>query len=182
MRKKNRIMKINLKKINRPIKINQKKFFDQRGYFQEIFLKKYFNLDIKFTALAKSKKNVIRGLHFQIKNQQTKLLHVIEGKIIDVVINLKKKSPNFGKVSKFLLNDGDMLFIPKHYGHGYECLSKKCTVLYHLEKYRDAKYESGINCYDKRVKSKWVTKKPILSKRDISLINFNEFKKKYKTL
>ena len=83
-------MKINLKKINRPIKINQKKFFDERGYFQEIFLRKYFNLNIRFTALAKSKKNVIRGLHFQIKNQQTKLLHVMEGRIIDVVINLKK--------------------------------------------------------------------------------------------
>ena len=84
-------MKINLKKVSQPIKINQKKFFDQRGYFQEIFLKKYFNLDVKFTALAKSKKNVIRGLHFQIKNQQTKLLHVTEGKIIDVVINLKMR-------------------------------------------------------------------------------------------
>ena len=51
-----------------------------------------------------------------------------------------------------------------------------------FRKYRDAKNESGINYYDKKVKSKWVTKKPILSKRDISLINFNEFKKKYKTL
>ena len=175
-------MNINLKNLSNPLKINQKKFFDSRGYFQEIFLNKKFNLNIKFTAIAKSKKNVIRGLHFQIKNQQTKLLHVTEGKIIDVVINLKKNSKNFGKVSKFFLYEGDMLFIPKHYGHGYECLSNKCTVLYHLEKYRDAKYESGINYYDKKVKSIWVTKKPILSKRDKSLISFNEFKKKYKTL
>ena len=175
-------MIIDLKKINRPIKIIQKKFFDQRGYFQEIFLKKKFNLNIKFTAIAKSKKNVIRGLHFQIKNQQTKLLHVSEGKIIDVVINLKKNSKNFGKVSKFLLNEGDMLFIPKHFGHGYECLSNNCTVLYHLETYRHAKYESGIIYNDKKVKSKWNTKRPILSKRDKSLISFKEFKIKYKTL
>tara|TARA_B100000674_G_scaffold499018_1_gene541062 strand:- start:3330 stop:3857 length:528 start_codon:yes stop_codon:yes gene_type:complete len=175
-------MNINLKNLSNPVKINQKKFFDSRGYFQEIFLNKKFNLNIKFTAIAKSKKNVIRGLHFQIKNQQTKLLHVTEGKIIDVVINLKKKSKNFGKVSKFFLYEGDMLFIPKHYGHGYECLSNKCTVLYHLEKYRNAKYESGIIFNDKKVKSKWITKKPILSKRDQSLISFEEFKKKYKTL
>lgn len=175
-------MIIDLKKINRPIKIIQKKFFDQRGYFQEIFLNKKFNLNIKFTAIAKSKKNVIRGLHFQIKNQQTKLLHVSEGKIIDVVINLKKNSKNFGKVSKFLLNEGDMLFIPKHFGHGYECLSNKCTVLYHLETYRHAKYESGIIYNDKKIKSKWNTKRPILSKRDKSLISFKEFKIKYKTL
>tara|TARA_Y100001935_G_scaffold254462_1_gene263608 strand:- start:1218 stop:1745 length:528 start_codon:yes stop_codon:yes gene_type:complete len=175
-------MNINLKNLSNPVKINQKKFFDSRGYFQEIFLNKKFNLNIKFTAIAKSKKNVIRGLHFQIKNQQTKLLHVTEGKIIDVVINLKKNSKNFGKVSKFFLYEGDMLFIPKHYGHGYECLSNKCTVLYHLEKYRNAKYESGIIFNDKKVKSKWITKKPILSKRDQSLISFEEFKKKYKTL
>ena len=175
-------MKINLKKHIKPLKIFQKQYFDKRGYFQEIFLKRNFNLNVKFTALAKSKKNVIRGLHFQLKNQQTKLLHVAEGKIIDVVINLKKKSKNFGKVSKFLLNEGDMLFIPKNYGHGYECLSDKCTVLYHLEKYRDAKHESGIIYNDNKLKSKWITKKPILSKRDQSLISFEEFKIKYKTL
>tara|TARA_A100001015_G_C15035038_1_gene735653 strand:- start:2327 stop:2854 length:528 start_codon:yes stop_codon:yes gene_type:complete len=175
-------MYLNLKNISDPIKINQKKFFDKRGYFQEIFLNKKFNLNIKFTAIAKSKKNVIRGLHFQVKNQQTKLLHVIDGKIIDVVINLKKKTKNFGKVYKFFLNEGDMLFIPKHFGHGYECLSNQCTVLYHLEKYRNAKYESGIIYNDKKVKSKWTTEKPILSKRDRSLISFKEFKIKYKTL
>ena len=63
-------MKINLKKINIPVKIHKKKYFDKRGYFQEIYLKKQMNLNIKFTAIAKSKKNVIRGLHFQLKNQQ----------------------------------------------------------------------------------------------------------------
>lgn len=60
-------MKLNLKKHLTPVKIYQKQYFDKRGYFQEIFLKKYFNLNVKFTAIAKSKKNVIRGLHFQKK-------------------------------------------------------------------------------------------------------------------
>ena len=175
-------MKINLKKSNIPIKINQKKYFDKRGYFQEIYLKKLTGLNIKFTALAKSKKNVIRGLHFQLKNQQTKLIHVIDGKILDVVINLKKKSKNFGKVSKFILKEGDILFIPKHYGHGYECLSNKCTILYHLEKYRDSKNESGISFHEKKIIKNWITKKPILSKRDKTLSNFLRFKSKYKTL
>tara|TARA_Y100001970_G_C14196209_1_gene838253 strand:+ start:1133 stop:1663 length:531 start_codon:yes stop_codon:yes gene_type:complete len=175
-------MKINLKKINIPVKINKKKHFDNRGYFQEIYLKKQINLNIKFTAIAKSKKNVIRGLHFQLKNQQTKLIHVVEGKILDVVINLKKNSKNFGKISKFILNEGDILFIPKHYGHGYECLSKNCTILYHLEKYRDSKNEGGISFDDKKIIKNWITKKPILSKRDRSSLNFLEFKSKYKTL
>ena len=125
---------LNLDKITYPVKIKQKIFFDKRGYFQEIFLKKKFKLNVKFTALAKSRRNVIRGLHFQVKDKQTKFIYVIDGKILDVVINLKKKSRNFGKVSKFILSEGEALFIPSYYAHGYECLSKKCSVLYHLEK------------------------------------------------
>lgn len=116
------------------------------------------------------------------KNQQSKFLYCIEGKILDVVINLKKKSKNFGKVSKFILNEGDILYIPKHYAHGYECLTKRCKILYHLGKYRDANNESGIKFDDKKIKSKWITKKPILSQRDTSLMYFKEFEKKIKTL
>ena len=174
--------KINLSKLNQPIKISQKKYHDERGFFQEIYLEKNFGLKVKFTAIASSKKNVIRGLHFQLKNKQTKLIYVVDGVILDIVVNLRKKSKNFGKVYKFILRKGDMLFVPSFYGHGYECLSKKCKVLYHLEKYRLAKYESGIIYNDKKIKSKWITKKPILSKRDKSLISFDEFKSKFKTL
>ena len=175
-------MKINLKNQKVPLKIKQPKYLDNRGYFQEIFLNKKFNLKIKFTAVAKSKKNVIRGLHFQKKNQQTKLIHVTEGKILDVVINLKKNSKYFGKVSRFILNEGDILFVPKFYAHGYECLTKKCTIFYHLEKYRDSMNESGISFKDKKIFNAWKTKKPILSKRDKTLITFEDFKKKHKSL
>ena len=173
---------INLDKISHPILIKQKIFFDKRGFFQEIFLKKKFNLNVKFTAIAKSKKNVIRGLHFQIRDKQTKFIYVVNGKILDVVVNLRKNSPNFGKISKFILTEGEALFIPSHYAHGYECLSKKCTVLYHLEKYRNAKYESGIKFNDRKLKIKWKTSRPILSERDKSHYTFEEFKKNLKTL
>ena len=175
-------MKINLKNQKVPLKIKQPKYLDNRGYFQEIFLNKKFNLKIKFTAVAKSRKNVIRGLHFQKKNQQTKLIHVAEGKILDVVINLKKNSKYFGKVSRFILNEGDILFVPKFYAHGYECLTKKCTIFYHLEKYRDSMNESGISFKDKKIFNTWKTRKPILSKRDKTLITFEDFKKKHKSL
>ena len=65
-----------------------------------------------------------------------------------------QNSRNFGKVSHFLLSEGEMLFIPKFYAHGYECLSKNCSVYYHLENYRDAKNESGIQYNDKKLKSR----------------------------
>ena len=174
--------KINLKKIKFPVKIKMKKYLDKRGFFQEIFLEKNFNLKLKFTAIAKSKKNVIRGLHFQLKDKQTKFIYVTDGKILDVVVNLKKNSKFFSKVSKFILSEGEALFIPSHYAHSYECLTNKCTVLYHLEKYRNAKYESGIKFDDKKLKIKWKTKKPILSQRDKNHISFEQFKNIHKSL
>lgn len=176
------MIKINLKKIKYPVKIKMKKYLDKRGFFQEIFLEKNFNLKLKFTAIAKSKKNVIRGLHFQLKDKQTKFIYVTDGKILDVVVNLKKNSKFFSKVSKFILSEGEALFIPSHYAHGYECLTDKCSVLYHLEKYRNAKYESGMQFNDHKLKIKWKTKKPILSERDQNHISFEQFKKIHKTL
>ena len=174
--------KINLKKIKTPIKIKQKKYFDNRGFFQEIFKNNVFSLDLKFTALAHSKKNVIRGLHFQLKNKQTKFLYVVDGKILDVVVNLEKNSKNFGKVYKFILNPGDAVFVPDNCAHGYECLSKQCSVFYHLEKYRDPKNERGIKYDDDLLKIKWHTKNPILSIRDQNHTSFKDFKNSNKTL
>ena len=168
--------------ISKPYLIKQKIFFDKRGYFQESILKKKVKSPILFTAIAKSKKNVIRGLHFQKKNKQTKIIHVIEGKILDVVINLKKRSKNFGKIYKFKLKKGDILFVPNFFAHGYECLSKKSIILYHLDNYRDIKNEDGIRFNDKQLNIKWVTKKPILSKRDKNSNSFEYFNKTIKTL
>ena len=111
-----------------------------------------------FSAIAHSKKNVIRGLHFQTLNKQTKVIYVVRGKILDVVVNLNKKSKFFGKTFKYILNEGDILVVPNKYAHGYECLSKTCTVLYHLDNYRNSKTENGILYNDKKLRIKWITK------------------------
>ena len=171
-----------MKKIIKPYLIQKKKYLDKRGYFQELFLQKEFKTKLNFTAIAFSKKNVIRGMHFQLRNKQTKIISVISGKILDVAVNLKKNSKNFGKVYYFLLNEGDTVYIPNHFAHGYECLSKNSTILYHLDNYRDAKNESGIPYNDKTLKLKWKTKNPIISDRDINHFNFLDFKSKYKGL
>ena len=168
--------------LRKPYIFKKNKYFDNRGYFQEIFLEKELKKKIKFTAIAYSKKNVIRGLHFQLKNMQTKIITVTSGKILDVAVNLKRGSKNFGKVYYFLLSEGDSVFIPNHFAHGYECLSKNATILYHLDNYRDAKNESGIPYNDQKLKIKWKTKKPILSLRDKNHFSFHEFKQKYKGL
>ena len=171
-----------MKTLLSPYIIKKTKYFDNRGYFQEIFLEKELKKKIKFTAIAYSKKNVIRGLHFQLKNKQTKIITVTSGKILDVAVNLKKGSKNFGKVYYFILNEGDSVYIPNYFAHGYECLSKNASIIYHLDNYRDAKNESGIPYNDKKLRINWKTKKPILSLRDKNHLCFLEFKKKHKGL
>ena len=96
-------------KIIKPFVIKKQKFFDNRGFFQELFLEKEIKTKIKFTATANSKKNVIRGMHFQLKNMQTKIISVISGRVLDVAVNLKKNSKHFGKIYYFLLNPGDTI-------------------------------------------------------------------------
>ena len=168
-----------MKTLNKPVIFKKNRYFDKRGYFQEVFLEKELKKKIKFTAIAYSKKNVIRGMHFQLKNRQTKIVSVISGKILDVAVNMRKKSKDFGKVYYFILKEGDTVYIPNYFAHGYECLSKNSTILYHLDNYRDAKNEYGIPYNDKVLKIRWKTNKPLLSKRDKNHETFFHFKTKF---
>ena len=100
-----------MKNLHKPYILKKTKYFDSRGYFQEIFLEKEIKKKIKFTAIANSKKDVIRGLHFQLKNKQTKIITVTSGKILDVAVNLKKGSKNFGKVTiSYLMKETQFLY------------------------------------------------------------------------
>jgi len=168
-----------MKKLNKPFLIKKKRYQDKRGYFQELFLNKTLKTDVKFTAIAKSKQNVVRGMHFQLKNKQTKIISVIQGKILDVAVNLQKNSKYFGKIYYFILSEGDSVYIPNYFAHGYECLSKNSTILYHLDNYRDANNEYGIPYNDQTLKIRWKTNKPILSKRDKNHQTFLDFKSKF---
>ena len=124
--------KINLSKLNQPIKISQKKYHDERGFFQEIYLEKNFGLKIKFTAIASSKKNVIRGLHIQTNNSQGKLVSVLKGKIFDVAIDLRKNSKTFGKVYKCIISEKNKrsIFIPPGFAHGFQALEHENYIIY----------------------------------------------------
>ena len=162
-----------------PFIIKTKIFNDNRGYFKELFLIKKFNFNLKFTACSVSKKGVIRGLHYQIKKPQEKIISVLFGKAVDICVNINKFSKNFGKVYKFNLKPGLMLYVPKGYAHGISFLNKSNILLYHLSEYRYPNYERGIYPLDKKLKINWKIKKPILSKRDtkhpvFKQVNFNE--------
>ena len=163
------------------ILINNISFKDNRGYFKELLKEKYLNRKFPFLVMSFSKKNVIRGLHLQTKNSQGKFISVIKGKIFDVVVDLRKKSKTFGKSFSVILSEKNAksIFIPPGFAHGFCTLSNENYIVYSCTKYRDAKHETGIRFDDKDLKIRWPIKKPIMSKKDINNLSFNEFKRKF---
>ena len=159
------------------IVIENEKFTDSRGYFREVLVEKNLKKKFPFNVVSVSKKNVIRGLHYQKKNAQGKYISVIQGKILDVVVDLRKKSKTYGKhFSIKISQDSDFsLFIPEGFAHGFMCLSKTCLVYYKCTNYRDQKTEITLKWNDKDLKIKWPTKKPILSKKDHLGIALSEY-------
>ena len=162
-----------MKLVNTKIKglkiIKSNVFKDKRGFLRETYQKRIVSKkDFPFDVMSSSKKNVLRGLHFQSKNSQAKIITVTSGKILDVAVDLRKRSPTFGKYFSIIMSyDSDFsFFIPENFAHGFLCLSKTCTVNYKCSNYRDPKYERTLIWNDPSVKIKWPLKKPILSTKD----------------
>lgn len=161
-----------MKILKTPIKdllvIKNVKFNDSRGYFRELLLEKKLKKKFKFNVVSMSKKNVIRGLHFQIKKPQGKFISVIKGKIVDVAVDLRKNSKTFGKHFKIILSDKNCtsIYIPEGFAHGFGGLEKENVVVYSCTNYRFKKGERGIKWNDKNLKIKWNISKPIISSKD----------------
>ena len=111
-----------------------------------------------------------------------KLIYLVKGSILDIVIDLRRRSNNFGKAYRFKLREKNILYIPKGFAHGYLSLSAENVLLYYMTNYRDAKNENGIVWNDKNLKIKFPVKKLIISKKDKKLNTFEEFLRKIKSL
>ena len=162
--------------------IKGKNFYDNRGYFREIFKSKLVkNKNFIFWGMSKSKKNVVRGLHIQRKIQQALFVSVIKGKIFDVVVDLRKNSKTFGKYMYNTLSgmNSTSLYVPSGFAHGFCGLENENIVLYGISNYRSKKNEVGILWNDKILKIKWPVKKPIISKKDKNNITFEKFNNLY---
>ena len=172
-------MKLLKTTIEGPKIIKSKIFNDNRGFFKEVYQKKIMaNLDFPFDIMSYSTKNVIRGLHIQIKKSQAKIITVTHGKILDIAVDLRKKSKTFGKyiAVKISHKDDFSFFIPDGFAHGFLCLSKECTVNYKCSQYRNELSERTLAWDDKDVNIDWPIKKPILSNKDKNLgLGLNEF-------
>ena len=128
--------------------------------------------------MSDSKKNTIRGIHFQYPNLQGKLVSVLQGKIFDVTVDIRKNSPTFGKWCGVYLDakKKQQLWIPKGFAHAYLVISKTADILYKCNCKYYPKNQKYIVWNDSNINIKWPTKKPILSKNDANAIMLNEHK------
>ena len=158
--------------------IKTKMFFDNRGFFKEVFRNNLIKKNFKFDVMSSSKKNVIRGLHIQTKKPQAKVITVVFGKIMDVAVDLRKNSKTFGKYYSLIISDKSeySFYIPEGFAHGFLCLSDKCIVHYKCSEYRHKESETTLDWRDQTVKINWPIKKPILSKKDKIGKNLEFFK------
>ena len=170
-------MKIYKTKIKDLLVIKQKNNIDIRGSLRETYNKKLLNKKFVFEYCTTSKKNILRGFHFQSKFQQAKYVNVLKGKILDVVIDLRKRSKTFGKSFKIILSKENAisLFIPRGFAHAYYSFEEENIIYYKLDNFYKPKYEHGIIHNDKKIKIKWPKRKMIVSKKDKKLKSFQNF-------
>lgn len=159
-------------------------FYDTRGYFFESYNQKAFkDAGISFLPVqdneSKSSRGVIRGLHYQLRpHDQAKLIRVIEGHIYDVVLDIRKSSPTYGKYFCIDITSENkiQLFIPKGFAHGFSVLSDNAVIQYKVDNIYNPSSERGINLQDPFLGIDWKTgaDKPVISQKDLNNPAFSE--------
>ncbi len=142
--------------------IEPKIFGDDRGYFMETYSKAEFEeigLSYNFVQdnQSKSRKGVLRGLHFQKENTQAKLVRVIKGKVFDVAVDLRPNSKTYGKWEGVILSDENkkMFMIPKGFAHGFLVLSDEAEFTYKCDDIYNPNAEGGLAWNDEDIGIKW---------------------------
>ena len=162
--------------------IKRQKFYDDRGYFSELFNTKNlpFNFNVVQINISQSKRGVIRGLHFQREPySQAKYVSVIRGSIYDVALDLRQDSSTFGRWAAYELSEDNCLslFIPRGFAHGFQALEDNTLVLYAVDNYYHPESESGIKWDDPELGISWPVKPWIISRKDMSWPTLREIMK-----
>lgn len=163
--------------------IEPKLLLDNRGYFFEWFQKEKFKKEtgIDFNVVqfncSKSSKGVLRGLHYQLNpHAQAKLVAVISGKIQDVIVDLRKESPTYGKYYSVILDSEkkNQLFVPKGFAHGFLVLSESAEIFYAIDSVFAPEFDSGLMYNSSFLGIKWEIANPLVSEKDSNLKSFEE--------
>lgn len=157
---------------------------DNRGYFLKSFEKNVFKELGVENELAEvfesySKKDVIRGLHFQTVNPQIKIVRAVTGKVLDVAVDIRKDSATFGKWHAVELSAENhcSFYIPRGFAHGFRVLSGDTIVSYQCIGQYEKGSDTGIVWNDKDLNIAWGIENPIVSVRDQELMSFEEYRK-----
>lgn len=169
-------MKVNQTTIPGVILLEPRVFEDQRGYFFETYKAADFveyGITCQFVQdnQSLSHRNVLRGLHYQLRNSQAKLVRVVRGEVYDVVVDVRKNSPWFGKHFGITLSGSNrrMLFIPEGFAHGFCVLSDSAEFVYKCSAYYSPQDERGILWSDPDIGIAWpipAGETPIISDKD----------------
>jgi|TARA_B110000259_G_C13934594_1_gene370294 dTDP-4-dehydrorhamnose 3,5-epimerase len=155
-------------------------FEDDRGYFFEIFNQKKFNelvdRDVHFVQdnQSKSKRGVIRGMHYQKKPfAQGKLVHVICGEIFDVVVDIRPSSATFCEHLSCILSADNkkQLWVPEGFAHGFQALSDQTIVAYKATSFYKKEYEASLSFDDPNLNIKWPLKQTFISRKDLNALS-----------
>ena len=163
--------------------IEPKVFGDERGFFLESFNQKTFREKTGVTVQfvqdnhSRSAKNVLRGLHYQVKQTQGKLVRVVLGEVYDVAVDIRRSSPTFGQWTGCLLSEANkrQLWVPPGFAHGFVVLSETADCLYKTTDYYAPEHERSILWNDPQLGIDWkITDKPVLSAKDRAGIPLEE--------
>ncbi|MEH7548331.1 MULTISPECIES: dTDP-4-dehydrorhamnose 3,5-epimerase [Bacillaceae] len=154
---------------------------DERGRFVKTLFPSFFKanqLEYNFTEqyYSISTKGVLRGLHFQLPpKEHTKLVYCVSGIVMDVVVDVRKNSPTYGKYSIFMLESdkGNMVYIPPGLAHGFYVISEQAIIICHMTTVFSPKHDSGIRWNSLSIP--WPDDNPILSKKDRDLPALSDF-------
>jgi dTDP-4-dehydrorhamnose 3,5-epimerase len=149
-------------------------FADERGFFLESYNEKAFaelGIEERFVQdnHSSSRRNVLRGLHYQIRHAQGKLVRAVEGEILDVAVDMRRSSPTFGGWEAVHLSGENkrMLWIPAGFAHGFRVISEKAQVLYKATDYYSPEHERTVAWNDPNLKIGWELEgEPIVSAKD----------------
>jgi dTDP-4-dehydrorhamnose 3,5-epimerase len=180
-----------LKKTETPLPdlliIEPKVFNDSRGFFFESFsAKNYRELGINFDFvqdnLSQSSIGTIRGLHYQVgEYAQGKLCQVLQGRVLDVAVDIRFGSPTFGKTFSIELSDENKIqfWLPPGFAHGFSVLSETALFQYKCTNYYSKKDERCIIYNDDQLEINWMVKNPIISNKDKLGTRFQDIKKEF---
>jgi dTDP-4-dehydrorhamnose 3,5-epimerase len=151
-------------------------FQDERGFFMETYQQRRYSeagIESIFVQdnLSRSVRGTLRGLHYQVKHAQAKLVQVIEGTIFDVALDIRRGSPYFGQWTSVHLSDENkrQLFLPEGFAHGFCVLSESAQVVYKCTDFYAFEDEGGVLWSDPALAIGWPISEPLLSEKDSQL-------------